>query len=279
MSAEESLSLLTRQLRASLSTGPDSQKPVFWLGAGCSLFDGVPLTNDLLAQVLGDDADGWGSPQFRFDQLCDALNDPRARAGLLAPYMKRDIKPDSPYHALREILVAGYADVVFTFNIDSLLEQALVQGGLREHDEYTVIDVAQLQPSAVLARLGSQHGGPRIRLVKLHGGYEYGLNNMTSSEIVGYGEKIRPVVEDWSSRPAVVCGYSFFHLNVLEAFSRRGGPLYYANPEFPNAPMILSLMAVRSQGRHSPLFIDGELGTFVRLMDELRRGLLGGNKR
>jgi hypothetical protein len=273
MTAQESVDFLVNRLRWSGKPRPDATKPAFWLGAGCSAHDGVPVNAELLVQVLAGYPETWGSPQFLFDRLCNALVSPQERAGLLAPYMKKDIKPDSPYHDLRQVLVHGYADVVFTFNIDNLLEQALAAAGLREHADYLVVNVPELRPEAASAQIDPGSGGPRIRVVKLHGGYEWGINYMTSSEVTRYGERIHDVVRLWSSRPAVVCGYSFLHLNVLHAFSPAGGPLFYANPEFPSAPMILSLMAARNSGNQMPLFIDGELGTFATLMTRLRRDL------
>jgi hypothetical protein len=269
MPAKESLAFLIEHLKNSRQDGPSPQKPAFWLGAGCSVHDGVPLTADLLRQILPADPNAWGSPQFRFDQFCQSLGTGPARAGYLAPYIQRDIQDDSPYHGLRDLVMAGYADVIFTFNIDSLLEQAFEAGGLRAHRDYLVVNVPELRPEAVRIQIDPQ-SGPRVRIVKLHGGYEWGINRMTSAEITRYEEPILEAVRSWSGHPAVVCGYSFFHLNVLEAFSRTGGPLFYANLSFPDAPMVLSLMAARNQ---LPLFIDGELGTFSTLIDSLRGGL------
>ena len=270
MSAKESLDFLVEHLKRTRSIDPGPQKPAFWLGAGCSVYDGVPLTVDLLRQILPDAPDAWGSPQFRFDQFCQSLGVGPARANYLRPYMKRDVRNGSPYHGLRDLVLAGYADVIFTFNIDNLLEQSFESAGVRAERDYLVVNVPELQAPAVLARIDPSEG-PRIRIVKLHGAFEYGINCMTSSEVTRYDEPILEVVRAWSGHPAVVCGYSFFHLNVLEAFSRRGGPLFYANVSFPDAPMVLSLMAARNQ---LPLFIDGVSGMFSNFIRSLQEELL-----
>jgi hypothetical protein len=269
VSAQETVDFVTDHMRNSRSDVADEGKPVFWLGAGCSAFDGVPLNAELLSRAVRDDPAAWGSTQFRFDRFCDSLGADDARVAYLTPYVKRSILPDSPYHALTRLLVAGYADVVFTFNIDDLLEQAFQEAGLRERLDYEVISVPEMQPDLVSRRIDPRHG-PRLRIVKLHGDYKWGINYMTSTEITRYEPGIRRAVESWSQRPSVVCGYSFFHLNVLEAFSREGGFLVYANVAFPDAPMVLSLMASRNR---FPWFADGDFGTFSGFTKALEQGL------
>jgi hypothetical protein len=226
--------------------------------------DGVPLNDVLLAAALGPATSDWGSAQFRFDQLCDSLPDGRVRAELLRPYVERTITPDSPYHGLVALLRAGFVDVVFTLNIDDLLEQAFAAAGMRERQDYAVVSVPELRVEAAVDMISSTRG-PRIRIVKLHGGFESGFNLMSSREITSYDDRIADLVQEYSTRPTVVCGYSFFHLNVLRAFSRRGGPLFYVNPTFPSAPMVLSLMAERKSSS-LPLFVDGAEGDFAVFM-------------
>ncbi|MEU3935064.1 SIR2 family protein [Streptomyces sp. NPDC029044] len=270
VSAKDTVGFLVDHLKTVCSPKPRDGKPVFWLGAGCSTHDGVPLNAELLRLALPDDRGTWGSPQYRFDVFCDNLGADRSRADFLTPYVERPLKPDSPYHGLTRLMRDGYADVVFTFNIDDLLEQAFQEAGLREHRDYQVILVPELVPNVVVQRL-SPHQGPRLRIVKLHGDYRWGINCMTSTEITQYPEVIRKAVEVWSGQPAVVCGYSFFHLNVLEAFSRTGSYMVYANLRFPDAPMVLSLMSARNP--NSAWFVDGDLGSFGGFVAALEDGL------
>jgi hypothetical protein len=171
---------------------------------------------------------------------------------------------------LASLLQQGCADLVFTFNIDDLLDQAFAKAGLREGADYLAIDVPKLREQAAVVDV-VRRDGPRIRLVRLHGHYKSGFNCMTSAEIAAFDLEIHKLVEQYSGRAAIVCGYSFFHLNVLNAFSRTGGAFFYVNKTFPEAPMVLSLMACRSQAHH---FIDEPLGLFEnfiqRLVQELR---------
>lgn len=265
------MQLLLKFLRQFRDKQASEQKPLFWLGAGCSVHDGVPLNADLLRQAVPPDPNDWGSPQFRFDRFCDSLGAGVARAKYLDPYLRRSLTPTSPYRGLVRLLRRGYADVVFTMNIDDLLEQALAAARLHEHRDYRVVKVPELQPRAAAIQVGDP-GGPRIRIVKLHGDHTLGLNYMTSAEITRYDATIRELVAKYSSRPAVVCGYSFFHLNVLDAFSQERSPLFYVNRSFPDAPMVLSLMAARNGG--AALFIDDQhgrppIGTFSKFIDRL----------
>jgi SIR2-like domain len=266
VSASETMRLLLEHLGQFRDDKASPDKPLFWLGAGCSVHDGVPLNDELLRLALPNAPGAWGSPQFRFDRFCNSIGPGLKRASYLDKHLRRTIKADSPYHGLVQLLAKGYADLVFTFNIDDLMEQALRGAGLIEHSDYTVIKVPEMLPEAAVLQIG-RPGGARIRLVKLHGDYELGLNYMTSSEITRYGEQIKSLVRDFSSRAAIVCGYSFFHLNVLDAFSRQGGPLFYANSRFPDAPMVLSLMAARNP--REALFVDGPEGTFSPFIDTL----------
>ena len=265
MSSEETMSRLTQRMQQSLGGHAAPENLVFWLGAGCSVHDGVPLMDELLTRILPAGAFPWGSPQFRFDQICEMYPTGPARENLLRPYFERTLTPDCPYHPLVRILRAGCADVVFTFNIDDLLEQALDKAGLREGHDYRVLDVPTLRPeaTATMLRAGS---GPRLRVVKLHGDYRSGFNFMTSTEIAAYDEQIRGLVAEFSRHPALVCGYSFVHLNVLTAFSLTGGPFFYVNKAFPDTPPVLSLMSRRSS---APLFVDAPLGFFDKFAAEL----------
>lgn len=271
VSAQDTVGFLVDHLKSARSDEPREGKPVFWLGAGCSAHDGVPLNAELLRLAMPVDRGSWGSPQYRFDVFCDNLGADRSRAEFLTPHVKRTLRADSPYHGLTRLMRAGYADVVFTFNIDDLLEQAFHAAGLREREDYEVVLVPELVPDVVARRI-SPHHGPRLRIVKLHGDYRWGINFMTSTEITQYPEAIRRAVEVWSGQPAVVCGYSFFHLNVLEAFSRKGSYMVYANLQFPDAPMVLSLMSARNP--KSAWFVDGDLGSFGGFIAALKEGLM-----
>jgi hypothetical protein len=269
MSAESTFGRLKRYLRDNLSSEPSPRKPVFWLGAGCSVSDGIPVNDELLQQVLAGEGPSWGSPQFRFDQYVRLLGPGGRRAHLLEPFFKRTIRRESPYHHLAHLLKRGYADVVFTFNIDDLLEQALDASGLQKGAHYSVFHVPELR-AELLKPMMSQ--GKRIQVVKLHGDYKMGFNYMTSDEVIAYEETIRNVVTDYSNKAAVVCGYSFFHLNVLNSFkAQKGEPVFYVNKTFPSAPMVLSLLYARYA--EEPLIIDESLGCFEEFAHRLAREL------
>src|SRR5215468_5052525 len=120
MSAKRSLDTLLGYLKTYRDDAASELKPFFWLGAGCSVHDGVPLMDELLESVLPDDPDAWGSPQFRFDEFCDMIGKGAARAAYLRPHLTRTLTDDSPYKDLVRLLRAGYADLVFTVNIDNL---------------------------------------------------------------------------------------------------------------------------------------------------------------
>ena len=69
MSSQDTLSLLCQSLKQA-QKNPES-KPVFWLGAGCSRYDGIPANDQLLELTVPDSAGlKWGSRQYHFDRFC-----------------------------------------------------------------------------------------------------------------------------------------------------------------------------------------------------------------
>jgi hypothetical protein len=265
MSAQTGFDNLVQLLRSSKDL-PKVDKPVFWLGAGCSVFDGIPLNAELLKRVIGSSSSAWGSQQYRFDGLMYHTS-PHARAFMLEPHFKCALKPDSPYRALVEILRRGYAEVVLTFNIDNLLDQALQKCTGLAASDFELYSAPQYKPAALISNILRPATDQRITVVKLHGDVQSGINLMTSHEIVEYEPGLGEVCAKLSERPAVVCGYSFLHLNVLLKFSRSPSPLFYVAPDFTESPMVLSLMSVRN--KLAPHFIDGNLGRFEQIMPAL----------
>jgi hypothetical protein len=279
MSSENTYSRLKPLISDARRFLQSASKPVFWLGAGCSIHDGVPAADNLVRQYLQDSGDenGWGSLQYRFDRRLKLFaSDPNDRLNALSPYFRHTLKADSPYRDLVSLMAAGCADLICTFNIDSLLDEAFIAEGLKLGQDYAVIN-------PLGGDIGSDRdirdqvetNRPRIKLLKLHGDVLTGVNFMTSEEISEYGQNFSKVFGQLSERPAVVCGYSFVHLNVLTAFSKRAAaPVYYVNPEFPVVPAVLSLMTLRSCGNAN--FIDGKMGRFGEVMARLRGDILGG---
>jgi hypothetical protein len=252
---------LRELLRASRGV-PLRDKPLLWLGAGASTYDGVPAGDDLLLLLVG--ATGtWGSPQFRLDQRFDGLP-PAARLALLEPHLTRPIKAASPYHTVIRLLVDGYLGGVVTFNVDDLLDQAI--DAATAWAKIKVLDGVTMIPKAIGHHFFDSHRAQPI-ILKLHGSLETGLNLFTSAEISAYEPKLALIVESLSRRPAVVCGYSFAHLNLLRVFSTEKAPFYYCNPTSPCSPALLSVMV--SRGGVIGRTLDGDRGRFDDVMSAL----------
>lgn len=260
---------LVQLLRNSKGIGT-ADKPLLWLGAGASAFDGMPLGDELVLRLVG--AGGaWGTPQYRLDRLFGNLQ-ARARLALLKPLLDMPLSSDSPYHTVVRLLVEGHLGGVVTFNVDELMEQAIHAAAV--HSRIGVLDGVEMVPSAITERFRARDDERRL-VLKLHGGLTTGLNLFTSAEISEYTSKLAGTVEMLSRRPAVVCGYSFAHLNVLRAFSIEPGAFFYCNPDGPNTVALLSLMERR--GGVFGNVLDGNMGRFEVLMAALERDLaLGG---
>jgi hypothetical protein len=272
MSADQTYLRLKTLLFDAPSFRDAASRPVFWLGAGCSKSDGVPTADVLLENYLRPHKNSWGSPQFRFDRRIELFaTGPRVRLAALRPYFNQTLKDDSPYLHLIKLMKRRSSSIICSFNIDNLLDQAFKKVGMILNEDFDIISVPKMEPGDIRIRIAADQ--PRIKLIKLHGDLESGVNFMTSREISDYGEGFTGIFTELSERPAVVCGYSFVHLNVLTAFSRRADtPVYYINPEFPQMPAILSLMLLRS--KENANFIDGDLGKFEIVMRQLADDIL-----
>jgi hypothetical protein len=243
-------------------------RPILWLGAGASLHDGMPIGEQLVIDIVESRRPGsWGSPQHRLDRFFETLTPPQ-RLAILQPHFDRPLTPDSPYHTVVKLLLTGRVGAVVTFNVDDLLRDAIIAAGAAR--EIEVIDAVDMTATALAARMAApQQKGPVV--MKLHGGLASGLNLFTSMEIAQYWPEVEGLVTEVSCRPAIVCGYSFAHLNVLRAFSTDPGALFYCNPRPPTSAALLSLMEKRGGVRAR--CIDEDDGRFDVLMAALARDL------
>lgn len=234
------------------------KKPVFWLGAGCSTFDGIP-TNEELLPILYPECQTAVSQQLAFDKYCEKEEGSVVQDLDLERHLRATLRNNSPYLQLVQLLIAGFIDMVVTMNIDNLLEQALGRFHLERGRDYQLVDLKDGHEA--LAQTGL-----RIKIIKLFSDPISGYRSLTTLRMPRHDAAVERFTRDYSRLPAVVCGYSFFHVSVASSFSTQASPLYYINKSFPDAALTLGLLNRRFSMHY---VVDERLGQFADFIDFL----------
>jgi Tol biopolymer transport system component/tetratricopeptide (TPR) repeat protein len=241
------------------------QKYVLMLGAGASYSSGVPPTGRMITELVREYGQAYeGGVDEKFDELWrEASVD--ERAVMLEPYLK-DKTPSIGYHKLAELVKNGYFDLILTLNFDHLLEDALDKAGF---DDYRVIINGDVKEDRILELLRAPE--PRVKVLKLHGDLKSRVFAFSKDQILEYHAAVENAVTEYSKRDIIICGYAFNDVNVIRAFSARGGSIYFVNPAGASDHIRGFLRSRRSTKK----VIQGEAGKFDKfftvLGDELGR--------
>ena len=240
------------------------KKYVLMLGAGASYGSGVLPTAKMIEEVVRHYGQGYkGTIEERFDQLWrEASVDERSI--MLGKYLK-DKTPSIGYQKLAELVKERYFDIIFTFNFDSLLEKSLHKVGFTD---FRVIINGDVKEDRILELLSTSE--PRVKILKLHGDLKSKTFAFSTDEILEYHAKAKRVVADYSGGDIIICGYAFDDINVIRAFSDRGGSIYYVNPSGAGPNIRGFLLSRTSENK----VIKDEVGEFDNffpmLYDELK---------
>jgi len=106
----------------------NNRSPIFFLGAGASRTGGIPLANEIVADILAKHA---ANPRIinlkpkdkTYAKLMDCLG-PNGRNTLLKDYIN-DSKINVTHIYLAQLMAQGYVDYVLTVNFDNLMLKAL----------------------------------------------------------------------------------------------------------------------------------------------------------
>ncbi len=240
---------------------------VLMLGAGASVSSGIPLTKQIIGELLeqfGGDIAGTDT-LARFDKLWTRTI-PEDRERYLAPYLNQ--RPGEGMRRLARLTKAGYFDCILTLNFDRLVETAFADASMRAGDDFQPIVRGDHDDAAVLRMM--ERKTPAVKVLKLHGSLAGGSTLLFSDmEMSYYPDGIRDLVGSVTTRHIIICGYGFEDMCVAFAFSQQGGPIYCVNPG--GMPKMLRPVV---QKRNSQDFaIDGDSGYFDKFMEELERAL------
>lgn len=206
--------------------------PVLLLGAGASVGAGVPLLRELARHF------GFRSTQ-KFQSYVASLG-PRRRFLRLSEFLQsRDpLRVTAGYRALAALVADRYFDVIFSTNVDPMLEDALSAARLRRRDYLLVIN--GMMRTERLEPLFSAET-PRVKLVKLHGDVFHRFMAWTPAEMEEYVGEMVPLLElAVQGRDLVVVGHSLADSPRICGIAREvlegGGRFWYVNLKRPPAP-------------------------------------------
>ena len=248
------------------------EKFVLMLGAGASLSSGVKLTRVIMEELVTRYAQG-GAPaslESRFDKLWqDASSEERRR--WLDPYLTGT--PSVGYQRLAALIQRGFFDIAITYNFDRLLERALDDVGFRD---YKTIIRGETGADAIATLMHSKE--PRVKILKTHGSL-YSANTFlfTKEEMANYPPDLAALINEFTGRDIIICGYAFNDLCVKKAFndSKEAESIYFVNPSGAAEDIKGILRIRRSQDR----VIDGDLGRFDEFFDALYKALISPTKK
>jgi tetratricopeptide (TPR) repeat protein len=106
----------------------NNRSPIFFLGAGASRTGGIPLANEIAANILAEHSDNPRINKLKVEdktyaKLMNCL-DPHERNELLKGYVN-DSKINVTHIYLAQLMTESFADYVLTVNFDNLMLKAL----------------------------------------------------------------------------------------------------------------------------------------------------------
>lgn len=215
----------------------------------------------------------------------------------------KGMEPSIGYKSLAKLITENYFQIIFTTNFDWMIENALIEKGLKERVDFSVNIVGEKTVDAIIDSL--QAPSPQIKIVKLHGDIGYASSmKCTSKETEKLPEKIENIFEVFLKKKGFIfVGYGGWDegiLKILDKHSKNKGPILHRkrapaersvwwvspqglNREHENINILLSFL--RARGSKDNVIQDVEKGSqeipfgdfdtfFVILCEELLGGCI-----
>lgn len=217
---ERTLDDLMLDLRQRRTAG--ERAPVLLLGAGASVESGIGAMDDLFAFTK--------QPDFAaFVQYIEPQTTAE-RFRLLAQFLqtRQPAQVTLGYQALAALCAEAFFDLVFTLNLDPLLDDALANARLWRKD-YLIVVNGVYRADRIGALLTAQ--SPRMKVVKLHGDLFHRYMAWTPKEMDGYVGEIADVLRaTLYGRDLLVVGTSLRDERIRELAQhvcRSGGAVWF----------------------------------------------------
>jgi hypothetical protein len=257
------LSELAKLMRAKHDEGDPPY--VLFVGTAASLSSGCSAFSDVVKDIAGSD-----DPADLFDLLDRRPHGDRA--ALLGKHL-RGCSPSSGYRHLAELVKAGYFDVILTTNVDSLLETALLDAGLRPGRDYVCIISGRDQDEEI-TRLIKQRK-PRVKILKLHGDLELAILPITPAETFQFPSQVSDVLREYLNRDVLIVSYGPWDSNdVNHCLELSRHSMWHVASDRPDPNSFIYHALVARNATRNIIF--GEEGQFDRVLEVLRAELIDG---
>jgi hypothetical protein len=268
----EMLEFLIRLLVSRMSWSMrQERRPVFLLGAGCSIQYGLPdfhtLLSDLWRDYFAEEPDpSWGTEFLRdkLDKYWQASG-PTQRRAALSRYLAVARGENCPgYVKLASLAKQGYISAFVNLNFDTLLEEALYAQRVDfwVSNTFKAWSPDHLTIFKPYGSLGPANSGRENDLIL----------DLASSENLAKPDEQLAMIELLTSSDVVILGHSGSDIRITAALRSspsqkdpRDSKIFYANVTRPD-PRLLRIMAERAS---QDLFAIGEEAGFERFMEEL----------
>ncbi len=226
----------------------------------------LSLTPELLQQLCG------SQDRAIFRRYMHELG-PDDRLHALAPLLQ-GLQHRSGYRALARLISARYFSTILTTNIDSTLEDALIEEGLSPQSFQVFIPERDTDEYIVQA-LNEQSG--RMRIIKLHGSLREGVIAATFPDFFELRPALLESVQRLLNQDSLIVGAMEGEDDISRALTRSGrGSVYYVLPHAPaSSDSVVKLIEARGNAPETYL-ITGQYGDFDRFFTALEAHLLQG---
>lgn len=177
------------------------------------------------------------------------------------------------YLSLAHLMKEGYFSTILTTNLDSTLQDALLEYGLRPNayqmlNSFQTLVVERDKDDYITTALGSQPGG--IRIIKLRGSLSDRVIPDTFPEFFQFGSSIRDGLERYLNQDIIIVGSIERENDIRRSLSHRGDSIYYVLPQEPTYDDDV-IKAMRARGNDPSKFVIcgpyGHFRTFFKTLE------------
>ncbi len=207
---------------------------VLILGSGIVLHPNDVTTESLLVDVASQWASDNGQQadsgqQMAIEAFGEAVTDGAARCRLMRKRIE-ELQVGEGHARLARLIKEGYFDLIFTCNVDDLLERALAAQHMNPDEGYNLYVLGK-QPADAIA-LGIRES-KRVTIVKLMGDLASHILPLTREELKRHVAPLQAVIRDQTRKPTILVGLCERDDVVLEAIPPEGERIWWVNEKVP----------------------------------------------
>lgn len=221
----------------------------------------ISLTPDVLRQICASD---------RWTKFQTYLNRRDAGSSNLIDLLTNHVGIHNNldgYRALARLIEKGYFSTILTTNLDSTLEDMLLQVGLQPAAFQTLIVGQHKDESIANALEGSRSG---IRIIKLHGSLRESVLPKQFPDFFELPAAIRENLSESLNQDIVIVGSIKRDKDIMRLLdASKRNQIYYVIPRKSSCDEVIKLITARGNIPRSSLILgpSGEFATFFKLLE------------